>query len=181
MFSELSDLVRRKYNDHDAVKTLLNDALDDDTDYEHLITFLDQSPSALHRGFAADVRNIFEAVLTERLEQVQAEQGETPDELYFGLLDFHSVDGLPEVLQGFLTLNYDQYLEHAIARSPIHSLDPGIKIKSPPHAGRPIRVLKLEARLRCNPRKDGMSMLSTGREFLAEPSLTLDLREGVHR
>ena len=143
MFSDLSDLVRHKYDDHDALKALVNDALDDDTDYEHLITFLDQSPSALHRCFATDARNIFEEVLTRRLKQVQAEQGETPDELYFGLLDFHSVVGVPEVLQGFLTLNYDQYLEHAIARSPIHSLDPGINIDSPPGNGRPVRVLKL--------------------------------------
>ena len=143
MFSELGKLVRDNYDDCDTLKDLVNDAVAQDMDYEHLITFFEQSPSALHRSFAVDLRDVFEAVLTKRFKQVHEEQGATPDALYLGLLDFHSVDGQSEVLQGFLTLNYDQYLEHAIARSPIHSLDPGISVVSQPGDGQPIRVLKL--------------------------------------
>ena len=143
LLSRLSELVRTEYSDDDALNALVNDVVDDETDYEHVITFFHESPSARHRQFAADAQERFRAVLTDTFADVVVEQGELPDHLYYGLLDLHSLDGFPEVLSGFLTLNYDEYLEHAIRRSPVHSLDPGIHIASEDSAHQLVRVLKL--------------------------------------
>lgn len=121
----LRGLVESGYRETESLRVLVTDIVEEDTDYEHLITFLSQSPSALHRKFASDVRNIFEEVLRVRLQAVVEEQGRVPDDLYYGLLDLHLVDGLDEELRGFLTLNYDEFLENAVRRSPVHKLDRG--------------------------------------------------------
>jgi len=127
-----------------SLQTLVNDVLSDEhVDFEHAITFLDESPSQLHKQFAAAMRESFEEVLRHRLSQIQTDLGGTPDRLYAALLDMYEVPGLPEELGGCLTINYDSYLEHAIARFPHLGLDVGIHIHqtSAPKVG--IRLLKL--------------------------------------
>ena len=157
MFSRLRELIDAEYSDNHALKTFVNDIVDDDNesdngsddppgngpDFEQIITFFEQSPSALHRALAANAREHFRTVLTDTFDEVDSEQDATPDDLYYGLLDFHSVSGGAESLNGFLTLNYDDYLEHAITRSPLHSLDPGIHIDSDSSTAEPVRVVKL--------------------------------------
>jgi len=139
----LREVVQRDFGGEESLNALVNNVIDERTDFEHVITFLDESPSKLHKGFADVLRQTFEDVLRNRLRQIQSEQGATPDRLYFALLDMHEVPGLGEELRGFLTLNYDSYLEHAITRSQTHSLDAGVYISPSPAPNEPIRVLKL--------------------------------------
>jgi hypothetical protein len=140
---ELRTVVTREYPGNRSLEALVNDVMDENSDIEHIITFLDESPSHRHREFAAVIRITFARVLRRRLEQIRAEQGNTPDELYYALLDMHEVPGLDEQLMGFLTLNYDDYLEHAIERSPTHNLDRGVRIGASEAPTAVTRVLKL--------------------------------------
>ena len=94
---------------------LTNDLIDDNTDYEHVITFLDQSPSAVHRRFAAELRRLFEEVLRQRLSDIEIELGDDRFVLYARLLDMYNIPGCPEDLQAILTINYDDYIEAAVA------------------------------------------------------------------
>ena len=87
----------------------------DDADFEHLITFFGESPSALDRHFANELRRIFETVLVEQLSHIEHELGPERLALYSALLDMYNVAGINERLQGILTLNYDDYIEDAAA------------------------------------------------------------------
>jgi SIR2-like protein len=138
----LRTVVQRKRRGKRSLRTLVNDVITADIDFEHVITFLDESSSALHRTFADDLRKTFESVLRARLQTIEMEQGGTPDGLYAALLDMYEVRGLPEELRGFLTLNYDGYLESAISRS-TRPLDAGVSLSTTPTPRNAIRVLKL--------------------------------------
>ncbi len=140
---ELRTFVTGAPTENKSLEALVNDVMDEETDIEHVITFLDESPSQQHREFAAVVRTRFAKVLRERLQQIRADLGDTPDSLYYALLDMHEVTGFGEELRGFLTLNYDDYLEHAIDRSTSHLLDQGVSIRPRPAGGATTRVLKL--------------------------------------
>jgi hypothetical protein len=140
---KVRELVEQKYKGQESLRALANNVIDENTDFEHVITFLDESSSALHKAFADDLRSIFEAVLRQRLEQVQAEQGEVPVGLYSALLDMHEVPRFQEELLGFLTLNYDQYLELAIEKLATHTVDAGVFLSPAQQAKSPIKVLKL--------------------------------------
>ena len=48
----------------------------DDVDFEHMITFFDESPSAVHRDFAGALRRIFERVLKRELAQTKSDLGQ---------------------------------------------------------------------------------------------------------
>ena len=108
------NLVADYYEGDPALTYLINTVITDDTDIEHIITFLDQSTSSLHKRFAEDLRIAFEGVLTANLEKIEDEVGRPPVNLYEAALDLHDVEGFGEELKGILTLNYDNYLESAI-------------------------------------------------------------------
>jgi hypothetical protein len=136
--------VTNQFSGDAALNDLMNNVVDDRTDFEHIITFLDDSCSRIHKDFAETMRRTFEQVLRDRLTDIQIELGDTPDGLYFTLLDMYAVKGFNEELGGLLTLNYDGYLESAISRRSDLQLDLGIRL-SPPVALTlaPLRLLKL--------------------------------------
>ena len=112
----LQELVNKDYFDAANLIDLFNEVITDDTDFEHIMTFLAESPSKLHRQFANDMREAFEHVLRERLQLIYGETGGNPVELYKVLLDMHAIEGVPEVLNGIITTNYDEYIEDAITQ-----------------------------------------------------------------
>lgn len=131
------------YKSHRELAALVNEVVDDETDYEHLITFLDQSTSAIHRDFADDLRGVFENVLKRKLEAIKQELGNDPTGLYEALLDIYEIPGVNEELKGILTINYDEYIEEAIHSFPNHSVDFGVNLLERERRGTPIRLLKL--------------------------------------
>jgi len=139
----LSTLVEEDFGGNESLRRLANDFAEFEPDFEHIITFLDESPSALHRKFAAELRTIFEDVLRGRINKIKGELGRVPDDLYFLLLDMYSIHNFPESLAGFLTLNYDTFLEAAIERSATHYCDPGVPISRVQDSRRALRTLKL--------------------------------------
>ena len=52
---------------------VVNDIVGEDADFEHLITFFDESPSAVHRALADRMRKVFEDVLNTRLQEIETE------------------------------------------------------------------------------------------------------------
>lgn len=126
-----------------ALYDLTNDLVDDHTDYEHLITFLEDSPSALHRRFADELRRQFEIVLRTRLDNNETELGADRFVLYAILLDMYNIMGCPEELRGALTINYDDYLEAAVAAVE-QSIDFGVAVSRGSSASeKSVKVIKL--------------------------------------
>jgi hypothetical protein len=132
-----------KFNDHPGVAHLVNDVIDANTDFEHLLTFLEDTPSHTYQDLAARLKTVFSTVLRSALENVREDLGEKHSELYAVLVDMHQLDAFPEKLGGFLTLNYDLFLEHAIEETLGRSVDYGVQIPSVALGTDPIRVLKL--------------------------------------
>lgn len=143
LVSAVRELVEDRYGQHRELAALVNEVVNDEMDYEHLITFLDQSASAIHRAFAADLRNVFERVLKQRLDAIKQELGGAPTGLYEALLDLYEVRGVGEVLGGMLTINYDDYIEQAIQTFPDRSVDFGVNLGETEQKGASIRLLKL--------------------------------------
>ena len=57
---EVNNLIRKKKSQkYRSLSVLVNNVIDENADFEHLITFLDDSPSLIHRQFAEDLRNDF--------------------------------------------------------------------------------------------------------------------------
>jgi len=112
---------------HHGVGRLVNDLLAD-TDVEHLLTFLEESPSETYRDFAMNLRAAFSTVLREELSAVQREFTPSHSALYAALVDMHQIRGTRERLMGFLTLNYDVFLEDAIAERHHLPIDYGVNI-----------------------------------------------------
>ena len=122
---------------------LTNDLIDEHTDYEHLTTFLEDSPSAIHRRFAAELRQLFETVLRERLANNETELGPARFTLYAILLDMYNVRGCPETLHAALTINYDDFIE-AAATAIGHSVDFGMDAQeNTPAHHKTLRLVKL--------------------------------------
>ena len=113
---ELGTKMRELVNSDSKYKplgSLVNEIIARDVDFEHVITFLDQSPSVLHREFGEQLKRIFEQVLNEELTTIEEELGNERVALYAALLDLYNVEGFNESLRGILTLNYDDYIEGA--------------------------------------------------------------------
>jgi len=126
-----------------ALDDLTNDLIDESTDYEHLITFLEDSPSAIHRCFAGELRKQFETVLRQQLESNEAELGNDRFALYAILFDMYKVKGFPETLHGALTINYDNYIE-AAATALGRGIDLGIAAQDDiPESDDILKVIKL--------------------------------------
>lgn len=143
LINEVGTLARHaKYSGEDSLTNLANNVIDDATDFEQVITFLAQSPSGLHREFAEDLRRAFVDVLKARLAEIETDLGEQPVDLYEALLDMYDVEGFEEHLRGFLTLNYDEYIETAMTRMG-RDVDFGIDVGNAPSSDHGYRLLKL--------------------------------------
>ena len=142
----MRELYLQRYSADEGIGRLVNEVVTEETDFEQLITFLDDAVSARYREFAADLKDVFSTVLRTRLSQVRSDHEDNHSELYAALVDMHQVEGIPEDLQGFLTLNYDAFLEHAIEDRSKNTVDYGVQIERDPQfvdSGRKIPVLKL--------------------------------------
>lgn len=134
-----------KYDDHPGIKRLFNEVVAPKPgfDIEQLITFLEDSPAGRYREFADDLREVFSLVLRGRLRDVEKELGSCGSWLYAVLVDMHDVVGNDELLQGFLTLNYDVFLEHAIVKKLGREVDYGIATGGTDEQNRAVTVLKM--------------------------------------
>jgi len=143
----LLDQMRKVYmdsfQDHAGVRHLVNDVIDDGTDFEHLLTFLADTPSVQYQDFAVRLREVFFTVLRTALNDVRQKLGNKHSELYAVLLDMHQVKESGEILSGFITLNYDSFLEHAIKEIHRSHVNYGVEVRGGHNEGRPIPVLKL--------------------------------------
>ncbi len=136
-------LVEDDYQEHKDLLTFVNEVIDPSADYEHVITFLDQSVSAVHRKLAGDLRKIFETVLREKLDLIADELGGPPVGLYEALLDMYKVPRLSEELAGIITINYDDYIERAAESAVGRAIDFGIGIRPKLPETDSLRILKL--------------------------------------
>ena len=149
LIERLQDSTRNAYvedfSDHAGLKHLVNDVFDDSTDFEHLLTFLADTPSQRYKDFAERLKKVFSTVLRRALAGVRSELGDQHSALYAALLDMHEVPGAGEHLVGFLTLNYDNFLEHAIEHALGRTVDYGVEVANPKSCDgqAPISVLKL--------------------------------------
>jgi hypothetical protein len=131
------------FHDHPGIRSLVNDVVDAQTDFEHLLTFLADTPSASYQEFAERLKTVFSTVLRAALDRARVEGGDHHARLYAVLVDMHQVESLGESLAGFLTLNYDSFLEHAIQHFHARGVDYGVRIDGIEALGDPIPVLKL--------------------------------------
>ena len=120
--TDLAEKIKKKILSNPSYQPLgwlVNEMADPDKniDVEHLITFFEESPSALHNDFAGHLRNAFHSVLEKRLNDIKKEAGPdtNQDSLYDDLFQMHK-ENCEETLQGVLTLNYDDFLEEAAGR-----------------------------------------------------------------
>jgi hypothetical protein len=139
----MRELYTDSFSDHSGVKHLVNDVVGDETDFEHLLTFLADTPSNRYQEFASRLREVFSDVLRTELLEVRESLGEKHSTLYSVLLDMHNVDDSGEALKGFITLNYDSFLEHAIEKIHGHGVDYGVHTGDVGSQERTIPVLKL--------------------------------------
>ena len=139
---KLGTLVNDRFADLQSIVNLVN-SVDENTDVEHLITFLDDVPSVRHREFAQEMRKAFEDVLREKLQAIKAEYQADPIGLYEVLLDMHNIKGFPEDLHGIITINYDEYIETAIENVFDDPADFGIRVDPYVQQANTTKLLKL--------------------------------------
>ena len=126
----MHDLVENEYKSDSSLTNLVNTLVSDQADFEHVVTFLDESPSGVHQAFAADLRVTFEKVLRDQLRKIQTDLGEDPVGLYSALFDMHNLPGFPECLAGVLTTNYDLYIEQGLAKAGFGPIDFGFPVRN---------------------------------------------------
>lgn len=136
-------LVKGSFRDDNRLIDLVNTVVDEDTDFEHVITFLDESTSDQHRMFAERLRDVFEDVLRRELESIEEEIGEDRYRLYAMLLDMYEIQGLSEELNAILTINYDDYIEGAASTVYDSPVDFGISIGDGTNPNHRLKLLKL--------------------------------------
>ena len=141
--AEVSKLVRSKNRQYQALHDLTNDVIDEDTDFEHVITFLDESPSKVHRQFAEDLRKIFQKVLFQELTKIKKDLGKARFLLYSALLDMYQIEDCPESLHAILSLNYDEYIEGAAKEVCKCPIDFGVHALQDKTSKKSLRLIKL--------------------------------------
>ena len=139
----LQGVVTTSFSGDTSIIDLVNTAMGEDTDFEHIITFLGEAPSLRHRQFAEEMKKAFEDVLRERLEQVRQEHSRDPIDLYSALLDLYNVTAFPETLHGIMTTNYDDYIEQSLATVYEQPIDFAVNIAGLSSQPTPPRLLKL--------------------------------------
>lgn len=140
--NEINGLIQ-KNRKFEKLTNLVNDIITNETDFEHIITFLGESSSLIHRQFADELRRIFETVLKSALCRIESNLGDDRFKLYSAMLDMYKVQNCPEQLYGILSLNYDEYIEHAALSVNKECVDFGIKITEYSGAGNSVKLLKL--------------------------------------
>ncbi len=126
----MHELVQEEEYKKDAsLVNLVNTIAIDQADFEHVVTFLDESPSSNHQAFASDLRRIFEGVLRDRLEKIKNDLGEDPVGLYSSLFDMYNLVDFPERLGGILTTNYDLYIEKGLEEAGFWPIDFGFPVR----------------------------------------------------
>lgn len=143
-----TDLARRMHilvdtdyaSDPDLLR-LVNSIVDDKADFEQLITFFEDAPSAHLCAFGRSLRDVFSDVLRAKLLEIHDEIDDRVSDLFAALIDMHLVEGNPERLAGVLSLNYDAFVERAIIGTLRGEVDYGIS--APDSASPAIRLLKL--------------------------------------
>ena len=140
---KLQELVNNGFSGDDSLNNLVNSVIDETTDFEHVITFLDDSPSLRHRQFAEGMRKAFEEVLRDKLRRIREETQGDPITLYKVLLDMYNINQFPETLQGIITTNYDEYIEGAIEQVYASPIDFGIRVEPSSEERDGFRLLKL--------------------------------------
>ncbi|MDX6651371.1 MAG: SIR2-like domain [Solirubrobacterales bacterium] len=143
LLEQMRETYIQDFGDHEGIKHLVNDVVNDKTDFEHLLTFLADTPSRSYQAFADQLRTVFSTVLRAALDKVRQELGDRHSELYAALVDMHQVANSGESLAGFLTLNYDSFLEHAIEDILGSDVDYGVQVQNNICDGDVIPVLKL--------------------------------------
>ena len=127
--ARLQEVVTEHFQDDDGIKYLVNSVIDETTDVEQVITFLEDAPSARHRELAATMKTAFESVLRRELDLIANEAGSDATRLYKVLIDVHNIQACPETLHGIITTNYDEYLEAAIEEVSGRNVDFGIQVE----------------------------------------------------
>ncbi len=125
----MHDLVEKKYKQDASLTNLVNTIVGNQADFEHVVTFLDQSQSGVHQSFASDLREAFEGVLRDQLTKIKTDLGEDPVGLYAALFDMYNVPDVPESLGGVLTTNYDLYIEQALEKAGVGPVDFGFPVR----------------------------------------------------
>ena len=143
LHTEITKLIR--YQDkYTQLSSLVNEIVTEEIDIEQVITFLNESPSIIHREFANELRQIFEQVLKNRLKQTKRDLGILRFSLYLCLLDMYLVKGCSERLQGVLTTNYDEYIEGAAKMVYKHKkVDYGLRLRKSEYNRQRLMLLKL--------------------------------------
>ena len=139
----VGDLIRSKPRKYGTLRKLANNFIHDKADFEHIITFLDESPSITHRQFAEELRNIFAKVLKKRFREIERDIGKQRFGLYSALLDMYLIDGCPEALHGILSINYDEYIEEAARLVYGKGVDYGLSACDTENPDRSLLLLKL--------------------------------------
>ena len=142
LLEELRKITDRSLLKDESLQYLVNSVLDDNTDFEHIITFLEDAPSQPHREFAQKLRRAFEKVLREKLDRIEEETRGDAVFLFRVLIDMYCIRDFPEDLQGIITTNYDDLIEKAIHQLGYRT-DYGIHINPSTEDSRHILLLKL--------------------------------------
>ena len=143
LHNELRELITNGFSGDDSLVNLVNSVIDDTTDFEQIITFLQDAPSLLHRQFAEAMRKTFEEVLRSRLSLINEETQGDAIRLYKVLLDIYNIPKCPEDLQGIITTNYDEFMEEAIEQVGNAPVDFGIQVEPSSQQPGRFRLLKL--------------------------------------
>ena len=140
---KVRELFKTEKDKYGPLEKLINEVVCEETiDIEQVITFLDESPSSIHRQLADDLRLIFQMVLRDQLDTIEEEIDDGRFSLYAALLDMYQVEKCPEELHAILTLNYDEFIEDAAA-SIEHPVDFGIQRQECDFSREGLKLLKL--------------------------------------
>ena len=104
---------------------------------------MDESPSAVHRQFAEELRYVFAKVLKQELSEIKRDLGDERFALYSALLEMYLIEGCPEELCGMLSINYDEYVEEAAKSIYGKPVDYGVVVRDSDRPKSPITLLKL--------------------------------------
>jgi hypothetical protein len=104
----VKEIDRRKIHSLAKVK---NELVGEGRDVEHLITLYESTGIPEHESIARDLKLLFIEEIQKRINKLGINY---KPRLLSALIDMHEIVGLGEVLQGVITLNYEDLLENAM-------------------------------------------------------------------
>ena len=131
------------FTNDSSIMNLVNTVVTEETDFEHIITFLEATPSSKHQKLARRMKEIFEDVLRNRLDLIEKELHDDRVALYRILLDMYNINGFKETLSGIITTNYDEFIEDASDHIDEYSIDFGIRVDPLQPQKQVLRLIKL--------------------------------------